>query len=408
MQPLIWLKLFLRGKKAPDYRKRWAERYGFCRNKVKPNGILIHTVSMGETIAAVPLIQTLLTQFPHLPITVTTMTPTGSNYVTKHLKNSVSHVYLPYDLPCAIRRFLNTMKPKIVIIMETELWPNLITALHKKQIPLIIANARLSARSAKGYARFAKSTQKMLSQITHIAAQDHASAERFLKLGLREDQLSVTGSIKYDISLSDAIKTQSEHLRQSWAQNRLVWIAASTHEGEETILLNAHRHLLETFPDLLLILVPRHPERFKTVENQLINAHFSYVKRSENTAPENATQVVLGDSMGELLTLFGVADIAFIGGSLVPRGGHNPLEAALHHLPILMGKHVFNFHIICDELAKKQGLIFVDDATLTQTIQSLLEHPSKRQIYGENAFNVLKSNQGALNRLLEKLQRYLI
>lgn len=405
IQPFVWLKLFLRGKKAPAYRKRWTERYGFCTGKVKPHGILVHSVSMGESIAAVPLIKQLQADYPAFPITVTTMTPTGSAFVTNTFKDSVSHVYLPYDLPCALRRFLNTVQPKMVIIMETELWPNLITALHHRRIPLIIANARLSARSAKRYAKLAKSTANMLQQITYIAAQDQASAERFLQLGLPQNQLLVTGSIKFDISLSAEIKQKSHVLRESLLADRPAWIAASTHEGEEAIILQVHRHLLKIQPDLLLILVPRHPERFNTVADLLTKQQFSFIKRSENRSPEQTTDVILADSMGELLILFGLADIAFIGGSLVPRGGHNPLEAALHHLPIVMGRHVFNFQTICDQLQQAGGLEYVDEHTFTEVLSQLLKDTSQQKVIGEQAYKVLQANQGALTRLLTLIQR---
>jgi 3-deoxy-D-manno-octulosonic-acid transferase len=264
IQPLVWLRLLLRSRKAPAYRKRWAERYGFCRNKVKPDGILLHSVSVGETLAAIPLVRALRHRYPMLPITVTTMTPTGSERVMSAFGKDVHHVYLPYDLPGAMGRFLDTVRPKLVIVMETELWPNMIAALNRRKIPLVIANARLSDRSAKGYGKLGRFMRRLLSRITLIAAQTQEDGDRFLQLGLKRGQLAVTGSLKFDISVTPELAAKAITLRRQWAPRRKVWIATSTHDGEETIILQAHRKLLETFPDLLLILVPRHPERFLT------------------------------------------------------------------------------------------------------------------------------------------------
>lgn len=402
IQPLVWLKLLWRSRKAPDYRKRWLERYGFCRGKVKPHGILVHSVSVGETIAAIPLIKQLQLKYPDLPITVTTMTPTGSQQVKKSLADTVSHVYLPYDLPCALKRFLTILQPKIVIIMETELWPNLICALKKRHIPLVIANARLSERSAKGYAKLGKSIKQLMLKIGHIAAQNSLDGERFVQLGLPKNQLTITGSIKFDIELTKQQQQQITELKSSWQQQRPVWIAASTHQGEDDIILAAHKMLLKTSPDLLLILVPRHPERFVTVEKSLRDYSINYQLRSEQKIPLPQTQVILGNTMGELLLLYGLADIAFVGGSLVERGGHNPLEPALHHLPIIMGESYFNFKVICQQLIAANALIITpaNQHDLSQKINDLLQDSVLKQTIGENAFQILKQNQGALARLM--------
>ncbi|QIQ22274.1 lipid IV(A) 3-deoxy-D-manno-octulosonic acid transferase [Zophobihabitans entericus] len=409
IQPFVWLRLLLRSRKAPDYRKRWSERYGFCKNKVKPLGILIHAVSVGETIAAIPLVNLLQEQYPDLPITITTMTPTGSVRVTATFGDRVSHVYLPYDLPCAISRFLNTLQPKIVVIMETELWPNLISQLHKRHIPLILANARLSERSAKGYARLGKSMQRLLQQITLIAAQNQQDGDRFIQLGLPKENLVVTGSVKFDIHLSEQQKQTIATLKQQWQLQRPVLIAASTHAGEDEIILAAFKQLLLKFPELLLILVPRHPERFKTVEKLISDQGVNYQLRSQHLIPTHDTQVILGDTMGELITLYGMANIAFVGGSLVENGGHNPLEPALHKLPIIMGEHTFNFRVICRLLSQAQGLITIKSTadSLYQAVNNLLTNPEVQQQTGQAAFQVLHENQGALLRLNNLIKRYL-
>lgn len=408
IQPLIWLRLLLRSRKAPAYRKRWGERYGFCKGKVVPQGILLHSVSVGETLAAVPLVRALRHHYPDLPITVTTMTPTGSERVRSAFGDDVYHVYLPYDLPGSVNRFLKTVDPKLVIIMETELWPNLISKLHQRKIPLIIANARLSERSAAGYQKLGSFVKTMLQKITLIAAQNQEDGERFIELGLKRSHLHVTGSLKFDISVTPELAARAVALRRQWAAHRPVWIATSTHEGEETIILETHKKLLTQFPQLLLILVPRHPERFPKAEQLTREAGLKYTLRSTDAVPDAQTQVVIGNTMGELMLLYGIADLAFVGGSLVERGGHNPLEAAAHAIPVIMGPHTFNFKNICAKLDQAEGLITVTDSeSMATAIASLLNDEDYRRYYGRHAVEVLHENQGALLRLLTLLSPYL-
>lgn len=408
IQPFVWLRLLLRSRKAPAYRQRWRERYGFCHGKVAPDGILLHSVSVGETLTAIPLVRALRHRYPTLPITVTTMTPTGSERAQSAFGKNVHHVYLPYDLPGAMNRFFDTTRPKLVIVMETELWPNMIATLHKRKIPLVIANARLSERSAKGYKKLGHFTQRLMSRITLIAAQNKEDGQRFIDLGLKRNQLTVTGSLKFDISVTPELAARAITLRSQWAPHRKVWIAASTHDGEEQIILEAHRNLLKSFPDLLLILVPRHPERFAEVETLTSKAGFSYILRSSKEIPFSSTQVVIGDSMGELMLLYGIADLAFVGGSLIERGGHNPLEPAAHAIPVLMGPHTFNFKDICGKLQQAGGLITVTDAeSITTEIFTLLTDEDYRLYTGHHAVEFLHQNQGALQRLLQILEPYL-
>ncbi len=408
IQPLIWLRLWLRGRKAPEYRKRWAERYGYCTGKVEPDGIVLHSVSVGETLAAIPLVQALRHRYPTLPITVTTMTPTGSERAQSAFGKDVHHVYLPYDLPGAISRFLNTVNPRLMIIMETELWPNIIRILHQRQIPLMIANARLSERSAKGYRKLGGFVRHLLQRITLITAQTAEDGDRFLALGLKRSQLAVTGSLKFDISVTPELAARAITLRRQWAPRRPVWIATSTHEGEEAIVLDAHRRLLQTFPDLLLILVPRHPERFSDACDLTHKRNFSFILRSSGEIPSGSTQVVIGDTMGELMLLYGIADLAFVGGSLVERGGHNPLEPAANAIPVLIGPHTWNFKDICGKLQKAQGLITVKDVvSLEKEVANLLLDEDYRLYYGRHAVEVLHQNQGALQCLLQLLKSHL-
>src|SRR5476649_793560 len=408
IQPLIWIRLLLRSRKSPAYRKRWAERYGFCKGKVVPGGIMLHSVSVGETLAAIPLVRALRHRYPSLPITVTTMTPTGSERVQSAFGKDVHHVYLPYDLTGSVNRFLDEVSPKLVIIMETELWPNLIRALHSRQIPLVIANARLSERSAKGYKKLGDFIRSILQKITLIAAQNEEDGTRFLSLGLKRNQLAVTGSLKFDISVTPKLAAQAIALRSQWASRRQVWIATSTHDGEETQLLAAHKELLRTYPNLLLILVPRHPERFAVARELTQKAGMTFTQRSTGEVPSASTQVVIGDTMGELMLLYGIADLAFVGGSLVERGGHNPLEAAAHAIPVLMGPNTINFKDICSKLAEAGGLITVTNvASLVKEVSTLLTDEDYRLYYGRHAVEVLHQNQGALQRLLHLLEPYL-
>ena len=408
IQPLIWIRLWVRGRKAPAYRKRWGERYGFYRQPLKAGGIMLHSVSVGETLAAIPLVRALRHRYPDLPITVTTMTPTGSERVQSAFGKDVQHVYLPYDLPDALNRFLDKIDPKLVLIMETELWPNLIASLHRRHIPLVIANARLSERSAAGYAKLGSFVRTLLQRITLIAAQNEEDGKRFVTLGAKNSQVTITGSLKFDISVTPQLAARAITLRRQWAPHRPVWIATSTHDGEESIIIAAHQALLKHYPDLLLILVPRHPERFPDAINLTRQAGLTYTTRSSGEVPSAATQVVIGDTMGELMLLYGIADLAFVGGSLVERGGHNPLEAAAHAIPVLMGPHTFNFKDICARLEQASGLITVTDAaSLEKEVSSLLADADYRSFYGRHAVEVLYQNQGALQRLLQLLEPYL-
>lgn len=404
--PLVALRLFLRGRKAPAYRERIGERFALGLPPLRPGGIWVHAVSVGESIAAAPMIRALLERYPQLPITVTCMTPTGSERIKAMFAGEprIQHCYLPYDLPWAAGRFLDRARPKLAVIMETELWPNHIHQCSKRGIPVALANARLSERSARGYARFAGLTRPMLAQMSLIAVQTEAEAQRFRDLGARPECVEVTGSIKFDLKIDEQLLPRARALREQWgAAQRPVWIAASTHDGEDALVLAAHKQLLEMHGDALLILVPRHPERFDAV-HALCREQFATVRRSSGAVVEAQTRVLLGDTMGELLFLYALADIAFVGGSLVPRGGHNPLEPAALALPVIMGPHVFNFLEISGMLKAAGALQEVDDAEgLAMAVRRLIELPRDARRMGEAGVAVMRANQGALQRLLEGL-----
>lgn len=402
--PLVLLRLWQRGRRAPAYRRRWRERFGWVTPVPEGVRFWVHSVSVGETIAAAPLVEALLARHPEERVLVTTMTPTGSDQVRKLFGDRVLHVYAPYDLPDAVARFLRRVRPAELIVMETELWPNLIHACSKRGIPVVLANARLSERSARGYGRVAWLSRPMLQSLDWIAAQADADAERFLALGAHPDHVSVCGSIKFDFSLSDNLREAARQLRSRLGDSRPVWIAASTHEGEDEILLDAHRRLLKGYPDAALILVPRHPERFNDVARLVELSGFTLSRRSQG-APAAGCQVLLGDTMGELRMMYGAADVAFVGGSLIESGGHNPLEPAAWGLPTLMGPHVFNFADICQRLVEVKGLCFAGSAeVLAQRLTNFFDDPEHRRAIGQQALDFVASNRGALQRLLEGVE----
>lgn len=411
VQPVIWLRLLWRSKRIPEYRYNWLNRYGFhfYNKNIKPYGIILHAVSLGETLSTRPLIKALLKYYPNITITLTSMTPSGLKLANQFIPHdNIQCTYLPYDLPGSMKRFIKHIKPTVVIIMETELWPNFINILSQNNIPIIIANARLSIHSFDRYKKIHRFLLHIMQRITVIAAQNKSDAYRFRQLGFKKNQLYVTGNLKFNITINQNLRKKIKNLKNIWIKDRLTWIASSTHSGEETLLLAVHKQLLTIFPDLLMILAPRHPDRFFYVSQITKKFGFSYIIKSKGIAPTKNTQIVINDTLGELMLLYGIADIAFIGGSLVPHGGHNPLEAAAHAIPIIMGPHTFNFHDICAKLLESKGLINITDSqSLINTITTLLKHQNLRIYHGNNALTVLKKNQKTLKQLLHILNHYL-
>jgi len=405
--PLVFLRLLWRAWRAPAYSRRIGERFAIGLPPLRSGGIWVHAVSVGESIAAAPMIRELMGRYPQLPITVTCMTPTGSERIQALFGDSVQHCYLPYDLPWAAARFLDRLRPKLAVVMETELWPNHIHQCARRGIPVALANARLSERSARGYARFARLTAPMLAELSLIAVQTEVEAERFRQLGARRECVEVTGSIKFDLTIDPVLLTRATDLRGQWAAlERPLWIAASTHAGEDEIILAAHRQLLAEHPQALLILVPRHPERFASVFELCRKEGFVAARRSRDEAVSAATQVLVGDTMGELLFLYALADIAFVGGSLVPNGGHNLLEPAALGKPVLSGPHLFNFLEISAQLRDAGALREVENAAeLARAVDALWKDLPYAERMRAAGLTVLRNNQGALERLLAGLQR---
>lgn len=404
------LRMALRARKAPAYRKRWGERFGFFPALPKDKPVIwVHSVSVGETIASAPMVKELLQRYPQHRILITTMTPTGSERVKALYKNllgdRIEHVYCPYDLPDAQSRFLNRVRPELALVVDTELWPNTIAACHKRQIPVIIVNARLSERSAKGYARLGGLVKNMMQQITMVCCQNQDDGDRFLRLGLPEKQLTVTGSVKFDLSVSRSLLEQGKALRNRWAEGLgkppKILIAASTHEGEDQPILDAFKRLRASFKDLLLVLVPRHPERFNDVNELIKSNDLNVIRHSTQVPLTPETSVVLGDTMGEMMKIFAASDIAFMGGSLIERGGHNMLEPAVLGLPVLSGKHVFNFQDISDSLVTAGGMQLVDSSEeLARATGQLLDDPEHYQSMSRKAADFVAANRGALAKTL--------
>jgi len=407
--PIIVLRLLWRAIKAPAYARRWAERFGCVK---APSGaqpyVWIHAVSVGESIAAAPLIRKLRQEQPQLPIVVTTMTPTGSSQVKALFAEDVQHVYAPYDHPWFVQRFLRAFKPQLLVIMETELWPNIIHYTKASGAKVIVANARLSERSARGYEKFPKLGKPMLKEIDCIAAQASNDAQRFVRLGVAEESLVITGSVKFEMDIDNSLTQKAAAIAALIEGKRPVLIAASTREGEEAKVLSAFRSCLARLPDLLLILVPRHPERFNDVAKLCANNGLTVVKRSEQAQVTELTNVFLGDSMGEMLAYFSNSDVAFVGGTLVDTGCHNVLEPAALGLPILVGPSQFNFQTICEQLQEVDALRTVaDERMLAAAIIELFSDAILRERMGAAGKTLVAANRGALQRSYDLITKML-
>ncbi len=408
LTPLVVLRFYWRSLSAPAYRRRLGERFGLLP-PLKGGGLWVHAVSVGEVQASAPLIQRLLHAHPRLPVIVTTTTPTGSERLRELLGGQVQHVYAPYDIPLVVGRFLDRARPRLAVFVETEVWPNILAACAERGVPSVLANARLSERSALGYVQLGGFSRETFSRLSLVAVQSEADGERFIALGVSPQRLVVTGSIKFDARLPPSVQEHSAVIKRIWGEDRPVWIAASTHEGEEEQVLAAHRQVLRTVPDALLVLVPRHPERFARVGALANKLGFVQTRRSEDRSCGPEVQVFLGDSMGELPMFFSAGDVAFVGGSLVPHGGHNLLEPASSGVPVLTGPHLFNFSRIADMLLDAEAAERVANADeLAQRLVTWLGDASLRTRIGENGRRVVEQNRGALDRLMGLVEGLLV
>ncbi|MFK2878503.1 lipid IV(A) 3-deoxy-D-manno-octulosonic acid transferase [Rhodanobacter hydrolyticus] len=403
--PLIVLRLALRGFRSRPYYWRWAERFGFFKAPLNlRDSLWVHAVSVGEVNAAEPLIKALKRDYPDAPLVVTTVTPTGTARVRQLFGGSVFHVYLPYDLPYAVNRFLAGVRPRLALIVETEIWPNLYFACRRRGIPLMIVNARLSERSLRGYRPrpLRGMVRAALGCVDMVAAQSRTDAARYRLIGAPAERVMVCGNLKYDMPVPQDAPVAGARLREHWGASRPVWIAASTHEGEEQAVLEAHLAVLKGLPDALLLIAPRHPERFRPLENAVRSLGFAAGSYSVDGMPAPSHQVFVIDAMGQLMPFYAAAGLAFVGGSLVPIGGHNVLEPASLGTPVLVGPQTFNFEEITTSLIEEGGALRVPDReSLGEAVQRLLLDDERRHGMGRAAREVFEREHGAVGRLME-------
>lgn len=401
--PFIFLRLAWRGHRDPGYWERWGERFG--RVPALPGDqrtVWIHAVSVGEVQAAVPLVRALRSGDRDLRIVVTTTTPTGQQRVRQALGNGVLHRYAPYDLPAPVRRFLARVHPQLVIIMETELWPNILHQCSRQRIPVLLANARLSERSAASYRRVASTARQMLASVSGIAAQTRQDAARLVSLGARPDRVRVTGNTKFDVRLPASLGEEAQVLRRCFGVDRGVWIAASTHDGEEQQVLQAFETVRQALPDSLLVLVPRHPDRAASVAALAKKFGHVTLTRSESPATCVDASVFIGDTLGELPLFYAASDVAFVGGSLVQEGGHNMLEPAALGIPVIFGPYVHDVVDISERLTQAgAGRKVEDKDELGAAVVEYMQDANLRHVAGQRGREFVEENRGALTLVME-------
>lgn len=395
---------FWRNRRIPGRRARLAGRLGFGSFLAGPT-IWIHAVSVGEMQAAAPLVRALLDRYPQYPVVISTLTPTGADRARQLFGEAVQLRYVPIDLPGSVRRFFDRVQPRLALILETELWPNLYAECGRRNVPLVLASARISPRSVGSYRRLVPLFRQTLSHGIIIAAQSERDVARFLSIGAAPERSHVTGNIKFDFELPAAVIGQGRDWRRTITSARPVWVAGSTHEGEEVLVLDAHRRVREKLPAALLVLVPRHPQRFAPVRELLLRRGEIHVSRSEATATGAEISVLLGDTMGDLMTFYAAADVAFVGGSLVPVGGHNLLEPAAAGCPVLTGPFCFNADAVLRLMVEAGAARVVRDSRdLARQVIGLLGNDAEREAMGAAGRRVLDENRGSLGRLLRLME----
>ncbi|MDP2827223.1 MAG: lipid IV(A) 3-deoxy-D-manno-octulosonic acid transferase [Sulfuricellaceae bacterium] len=402
--PYVLTHLIWRGRKQPAYLQHWWERFGrYTARPLRPV-IWLHAVSVGETRAAAPLIKALQARYPDYQIVFTHMTPTGRETGEQLFGAQVMRCYLPYDYPFAVRRFLDHFRPRFGLLLETEIWPNLIEACHRRSIPLALVNARLSGRSARRYAKFGYLSRSSLQKLTLVAAQTSDDARRLTELGAGE--VNIMGNLKFDMTPPDQAVSDGAALRATFGAGRRVLLAASTREGEESLLLDSLSQL--DMNDLLLVIVPRHPQRFDEVAALLEQRGISYRRRSQGENLSSGIQVLLGDSMGELFTYYAACDVAIIGGSLLPFGGQNLIEACAMGKPVVLGPHTYNFAEASSHALAAGAAVQIKDTDelLTATL-ALLSNPPRRQAMGEAGLVFSQQHRGATSQLMTLLEKHI-
>jgi 3-deoxy-D-manno-octulosonic-acid transferase len=405
LSPLYAMYWVFRGLVNKAYWDRLGQRLGFGYPALSDGCIWIHAVSVGEVQATVPLVRVLQERFPTRQLHISTVTPTGAARVSNLYGDHVTHSYIPFELPFAIGNFFSSINPGLALIMETEIWPNLYDACGSRDIPLILVSARISPLSVKRYRRFLSLFRETLSHGIVIAAQSEADAERFRSLGAAPERTWVTGNIKFDFETPVDLESRGATLREKYFAGRPVWVAASTHDKEEEQVLSAHQQLLNEIPEALLILVPRHPERFATVKTLLRRNGIKFVSRTDMKPCPFGTGVFLGDTMGELPTFYAASDIAFVGGTLVKVGGHNLLEPASLGLPIITGPHLFNTQDIANMFSELGAFVEVQNAAeLAVALTNLFRDRDKAEKMAGQGRRILAENRGALQRLLDLME----
>ncbi|HPF27908.1 MAG: lipid IV(A) 3-deoxy-D-manno-octulosonic acid transferase [Steroidobacteraceae bacterium] len=396
--------MLARGLRDRSYWRDFMQRFGFGRYLSGERSVWVHAVSVGEVQAAAPLVESLLRQYPSLPLVLTTVTPTGAGRARALFGDRVHVRYIPYDLPGSVNRFFQRIRPRLVIILETEIWPNLYHACGKLDVPLVLASARISPKSVGRYRLLTGLFRETLSHGISIAAQGPADAERFRSIGANPARTHVVGNIKFDFALPPDIDARGRNARELLGRGRPVWVAGSTHQGEEEQVLAAQRRVLAAHPDALLVLVPRHPQRFAEVAALLERSDIPYVTRSSGLPVPAGSSVFLLDTLGELLSYYAASDVAFVAGSLVPIGGHNLLEPAALGKATLTGPHNFNSEDIAKLLLERGAVELVTDAiALAASVVRLLSDADERQRRGAFGRAVVAENRGAVARLLPLL-----
>ena len=406
--PFAFAVVLWRGLRDRSYWQGLAERFGYGPPVSAPT-VWLHAVSLGEMSAAAPLIRGIRARYPQLPLLLTTATPAGRGRARALFGDMVDIRFLPYDTAGSVRRFLARIEPRLAIIMETELWPNLFRECARRGVPVVLASARLSAKSVSRYRRLGKLFSGVFTANVLVAAQSAEDAERFQSIGSAQSRTHVSGNVKFDLQLDPGILDQGRRLRSDYGGARPVWIAGSTHAGEEEQVLEAHARLLADRPNALLLLVPRHKDRFVAVAELLARRGVRFARRSSSAVPAaDGSEVLLVDTVGELARLYASADVAFVGGSLVPIGGHNLLEPAALGLPVLTGPFQFNSREIATLLLRRGAALEVSDAReLAAAVRRLFDDPGERLRIGAIGRDIVASNRGSVARLLALMEPWL-
>ena len=412
LTPVMLLMILVRSRSQRAYRQRLFERLGYLPKTLKTGGVIVHASSVGEVLALKSTIELLLAEQACLPITVSCFTPTGSAQITKLFGNKVQHCYLPLDNIFSTWLFIYRLKPQSMVFMETELWPEIVAQCHHQRIKLMLINARLSAKSVRQYQKIAWLITPTLNNFDRILTQSHENHQHFIGLGRQIKGCDVAGNLKFDIHITDQLREKQGDFKQIFPNNRPVWIIASTHPGDEALVLSALAQLKLIVPELLMIIAPRHPERFDEVASLCQAQHYELVRRSSHQVINDSTDIFLLDSIGELLATFNFATLVTMGGSFSNVGGHNPLEPALFKKPIIVGEQMHNFNEVMAQLQNNQAIVQITAPlgnnialakTLGEQVLAILNSADLQQTLGDNAFTVVMSNQGASVRTVDSL-----